>query len=140
MGSQVAEKDFKSLLTELTLEEKVTLLSGRDFSTAAGVARVGIPPIKVCMFRDAVAHESQRGANGSLPGCRLHRRCPAVRAVDGYDDSLLPQHYMPWFDMGRRAARPARRTTRQPGAHEERAGCSGAYHQHSPRPPRRAQL
>ncbi|KAG7107818.1 Beta-glucosidase B like protein [Verticillium longisporum] len=38
---------FEELLKELTLEEKVTLLSGRDFSTAAGVERLGIPPIRV---------------------------------------------------------------------------------------------
>ncbi|KAL1601774.1 hypothetical protein SLS60_006689 [Paraconiothyrium brasiliense] len=38
---------FASLLHELTLEEKVALLSGRDFSTAAGVARLGIPPLRV---------------------------------------------------------------------------------------------
>jgi hypothetical protein len=44
---QADETDFCSLLTQLSLEEKVTLLSGRDFVTAAGVARIGIPPLKV---------------------------------------------------------------------------------------------
>lgn len=39
--------DFKSLLPQLTLSEKVTLLSGRDFSNAAGISRLNIPPIKV---------------------------------------------------------------------------------------------
>lgn len=39
--------DYQSLLPELTLDEKVTLLSGRDFSTAAGVDRLNIPPITV---------------------------------------------------------------------------------------------
>jgi beta-glucosidase len=38
---------FVGLLPELTVEEKVTLLSGHDFSTAAGVARLGIPSIRV---------------------------------------------------------------------------------------------
>ncbi|GJC87303.1 beta-glucosidase [Colletotrichum liriopes] len=47
MGYEVDDRDFRSLLSELTLEEKVTLLSGRDFSTAAGVPRLNIPPIKV---------------------------------------------------------------------------------------------
>ncbi|GKT46123.1 putative beta-glucosidase I [Colletotrichum spaethianum] len=47
MGSQVDDRDFRSLLPELSLEEKVALLSGRDFSTAAGVPRLNIPPIKV---------------------------------------------------------------------------------------------
>ncbi|KAF4986352.1 hypothetical protein FGRMN_10879 [Fusarium graminum] len=39
--------DFRSLLPDLTLQEKVTLLSGQDFSTIAGVPRLGIPPIRV---------------------------------------------------------------------------------------------
>ncbi|KAF5689289.1 thermostable beta-glucosidase b [Fusarium circinatum] len=39
--------DFQSFLPELTLEEKVSLLSGRDFHAAAGIDRLGIPPIKV---------------------------------------------------------------------------------------------
>lgn len=39
--------DFQSLLPELTLEEKVSLLSGRDFHAAAGIDRLGIPPMKV---------------------------------------------------------------------------------------------
>ncbi|KAF6803909.1 glycoside hydrolase family 3 domain protein [Colletotrichum sojae] len=47
MGSQVDERDFTSLLPDLTLEEKIKLLSGRDFSTAAGVDRLNIPPIRV---------------------------------------------------------------------------------------------
>ncbi|KAG7139927.1 Beta-glucosidase like protein [Verticillium longisporum] len=38
---------FKELLEKLTLQEKATLLSGRDFSTAAGVERLGIPPVRV---------------------------------------------------------------------------------------------
>ncbi|KAM0276263.1 hypothetical protein ACHAQH_006938 [Verticillium albo-atrum] len=38
---------FKGLLSELTLQEKVKLLSGRDFSTAAGAERLNIPPIRV---------------------------------------------------------------------------------------------
>lgn len=40
--------DFRDLLPKLTLEEKITLLSGRDFTTVAGVERLGIPPIRVC--------------------------------------------------------------------------------------------
>lgn len=40
---------FESLLSKLTLEEKVTLLSGYRFNAAPGILRlhVGIPPIKV---------------------------------------------------------------------------------------------
>lgn len=44
--SQLPAK-FTDLLAELTLDEKVTLLSGRDFTHAAGVVRLGIPPLRV---------------------------------------------------------------------------------------------
>lgn len=35
-------------LAQLTLEEKIALLSGCDFSTANGVERLGIPKVRVC--------------------------------------------------------------------------------------------
>ncbi|KAL2787803.1 glycoside hydrolase superfamily [Aspergillus keveii] len=41
------DNDFRELLSELTLEEKVRLLSGESFTAAAGVKRLNIPPIKV---------------------------------------------------------------------------------------------
>ena len=39
--------DYTTLLAELTLEEKVKLLSGKDFSSAGGAERLGIQPIQV---------------------------------------------------------------------------------------------
>lgn len=39
--------NFESLLSQLTLEEKVSLLSGKDFRNIGGVSRLGIPPLKV---------------------------------------------------------------------------------------------
>ncbi|KAI8163757.1 Beta-glucosidase [Colletotrichum sp. SAR 10_70] len=63
MGSQVDERDFTALLSELTLEEKVALLSGRDFSTAAGVARLNIPPIRVA---DSIAGVRPSGITADL--------------------------------------------------------------------------
>ncbi|CEI65540.1 Beta-glucosidase [Fusarium venenatum] len=48
MGSLPSiDGDFCSLLPELTVREKITLLSGQDFSTIAGVSRLSIPPIRV---------------------------------------------------------------------------------------------
>ncbi|KAH7175090.1 thermostable beta-glucosidase B [Fusarium flagelliforme] len=48
MGSLPStDDDFCSLLSKLTLREKITLLSGQDFSTIAGVSRLNIPPIRV---------------------------------------------------------------------------------------------
>lgn len=40
--------DFSTLIGDLSLEEKISLLSGRDFVSTPGVPRVGIPPLKVC--------------------------------------------------------------------------------------------
>lgn len=37
----------KSLLNELTLEEKVTLLSGTDFVSSSSIPRLNIPSLKV---------------------------------------------------------------------------------------------
>lgn len=54
---------FASLLSSLTLEEKVSLLSGRDFSTAAGVSRLGIPPIRVA---DSICGIRPSGIEASL--------------------------------------------------------------------------
>lgn len=38
---------YKALLQELTLEEKVTLLSGTDFVSTSSVPRLSIPSLKV---------------------------------------------------------------------------------------------
>ncbi|KAK0611310.1 glycoside hydrolase superfamily [Immersiella caudata] len=38
---------IEALLSQLTLEEKVSLLSGHQFNATPGVPRLGIPPIKV---------------------------------------------------------------------------------------------
>ncbi len=40
-------RDLDALLTELTLAEKVTLLTGRGFWTTQAIARLGIPALKV---------------------------------------------------------------------------------------------
>lgn len=45
--AQSLPTDFTTLLQDLTLSEKIALLSGKDFSTAAGVPRLNIPPIRV---------------------------------------------------------------------------------------------
>jgi hypothetical protein len=75
----VANEDmrFAALLSQLTLEEKVTLLSGRKFNTTPEIPRLGIPQIKVC---------EPVSTNTSLitcmltqtPGCRLHQWSSAV--------------------------------------------------------------
>ncbi len=46
MGS-AADIDYTTLLGELTLEEKIKLLSGIHFSAGGGAERFGIPPLHV---------------------------------------------------------------------------------------------
>lgn len=41
------QQGFTALLSKLTLEEKVALLSGNSFNTTPGIPRLGIPKIKV---------------------------------------------------------------------------------------------
>lgn len=48
---QEERSTFKSLLHELTLEEKVTLLSGTDFVSSSQVLRLNIPSLKVFSLR-----------------------------------------------------------------------------------------
>ena len=43
------EQSFAALLSKLTLQEKISLLSGNTFNTTPGVPRLGIPQIKVCL-------------------------------------------------------------------------------------------
>lgn len=40
-------QSITSLIDALTLEEKISLLSGKDFVTTPGVERLGISPLKV---------------------------------------------------------------------------------------------
>ncbi|KAL0932816.1 glycoside hydrolase family 3 domain protein [Colletotrichum truncatum] len=75
MGSQIDERDFTSLLPELTLEEKIALLSGRDFSTAAGVPRLNIPPIRVS---DSIAGVRPSGITADMTtACFPNASCMA---------------------------------------------------------------
>jgi hypothetical protein len=44
---QTKNVSFTSLIDQLTLEEKVSLLAGRDFASTTGVERLNIPSLKV---------------------------------------------------------------------------------------------
>lgn len=54
---------YASLLGQLTIEEKITLLSGCDFSTIAGIPRLDIPPIRVA---DSVSGIRPSGLDAAL--------------------------------------------------------------------------
>ncbi len=44
-------QSYAALLPELTLQEKVSLLSGNSFNTTPSIPRLGIPQIKVRVFK-----------------------------------------------------------------------------------------
>lgn len=46
-NSKVSE-NVRSLLQQMTWEEKATILSGADFVMMAGIPRLNIPALKVC--------------------------------------------------------------------------------------------
>ncbi|KAF4282489.1 hypothetical protein KXX16_000019 [Aspergillus fumigatus] len=60
------QPNFTSLLPQLTLEEKVGLLSGTDFVHSSGVSRLNIPPLKLV--------DSVNGVKGS----ELHHGVPTA--------------------------------------------------------------
>ena len=47
LTSKISKLSSRSVLDELTLEEKVSLVSGRSFCDTAAVDRLNIPSIKV---------------------------------------------------------------------------------------------
>jgi beta-glucosidase len=46
-AASVSSSDWKSLLPQLTLEEKCSLLAGADFWRTAAIERLGIPSLKM---------------------------------------------------------------------------------------------
>ncbi|MEL7452336.1 MAG: glycoside hydrolase family 3 C-terminal domain-containing protein [Pseudomonadota bacterium] len=46
-NNKTAERDIRALLSELTLDEKISLLSGRDFWSLPAIERLGIPSLKM---------------------------------------------------------------------------------------------
>jgi hypothetical protein len=54
MALTTDEASFTALLSKLTLEEKISLLSGNSFNTTPGIPRVDIPQIKVRFTRQCL--------------------------------------------------------------------------------------
>lgn len=47
--------DIFPSVEDLTLEEKLSLLSGIDFSNTNGIPRLGLPPLKVSILQETVS-------------------------------------------------------------------------------------
>ncbi len=55
-------KHYSSLLTELTLEEKITLIHASGLFQSGGVSRLDIPPLKMSDGPSGVRQEFQNDA------------------------------------------------------------------------------
>lgn len=84
MGSYTpATPDLKGLVNDLTLEEKVSLLAGKDFWVTNPVERLGIPSLKVS--------DGPNGARGGLFKGGLSSACfpAAVSLASTFDRTLV---------------------------------------------------
>lgn len=71
MGStdKMADVSYRSLAGELTLEEKVKLLSGKDFRSTAGVPRLNIPPLKTVDSVNGIRSEDSHSHDALTTAC-----------------------------------------------------------------------
>ncbi|KAL2843353.1 glycoside hydrolase superfamily [Aspergillus pseudoustus] len=90
------DHDFRELLSVLTLEEKVRLLSGESFTAAAGVKRLNISPIKVADSTSGV-RPSQHDSDMTT-ACFPNTTCLAstwdVEALEDLGEKLATQAKM----------------------------------------------
>lgn len=100
MAAKYKDFDVQDVLSQLTITEKVSLLSGTDFWHLAGVPRLGIPAIR-----------TSDGPNG-VRGTKFFNGVPAACLPCGtIDDPLIWSEartdiyrHGPWSNVGRRTA------------------------------------
>lgn len=71
----MAEISYKSLAGELTLEEKVALLSGKDFRSTPGVVRLKIPSLKTVDSVNGVRSEDSHSHDALTTACFPNTSC-----------------------------------------------------------------
>ena len=78
--------DLKSLISQMTLEEKAGLLSGSDFWHTKGVDRLGIPEVMLCDgphgLRKQEGKSDHLGLYDSIPATCFPAACAAASSFD----------------------------------------------------------
>ena len=71
MGSLAPTPDIEAIISQLTLEEKASLLAGRDFWTTNAVPRLGVPTLKVSDGPNGARGEAFHGGikSACFPAC-----------------------------------------------------------------------
>ena len=92
--------DIQRIISEMTLEEKTALLSGKDFWHLKGVERLGIPEIMVTdgphgLRKQAGTSADHLGLNASVPATAFPT---AAATACSFDRELI-------YEMGRSAGR-----------------------------------
>lgn len=86
------EEKIKQILSQMTLEEKAALCSGRDFWNMKGVERLGVAPFMVTDgphgLRKQAGAADHLGLNQSVPATCFP---PAVTAASSWDPQMLEQ-------------------------------------------------
>lgn len=88
-------EDIKSLLEKLTLEEKVSLMSGADFWTTKAIARLNIPSVKMTDGPNGTREEIEVEGNAiaNLMKDSVPSTCfpPSVTSASSWDRELLAE-------------------------------------------------
>lgn len=83
-------EDIKTLIEKLTLEEKITLMSGADFWRTKAIERLGIPSVKMTDGPNGTREEIEGGSVTNVMKDSVASTCfpPAVTAASSWDRVL----------------------------------------------------
>lgn len=80
------KRDLKAILSEMTLEEKAGMCSGKDFWHLKGIERLGIPEVMVSDGPHGLRKQSDKadhlGVNESIPAVCFPTACATACSFD----------------------------------------------------------